>query len=134
MAKKALCDNCTALCCRYFAFPIETPKNKGDYDDIRWYLCHKGITVYVDEGDWYINVRNKCKYLSEKDQRCKIYTDRPRMCRGYSPKNCDFTDGTYGYDLHFTSDKQMQEYIERKFGKAAAKKTKSRKKKQKIRK
>ncbi len=49
MANKVLCDSCTAVCCSYFAFPIETPKDKGDYDDIRWYLCHKGITVYVDD-------------------------------------------------------------------------------------
>jgi Fe-S-cluster containining protein len=134
MAKKVLCDNCTALCCRYFAFAIDAPKDKGDYDDIRWYLCHKDITVYVDDGDWYINIKNKCKHLSEKDQRCKIYNIRPRLCRGYSHKNCDITEGTYGYDLHFTSDKQMQEYIKIKFGEGAGKKPKSRKKKRKIRK
>ena len=54
MAKKILCDKCTGLCCKYFALPIETPEDKEDYDDIRWYLCHKNVTVFVEDGDWYI--------------------------------------------------------------------------------
>jgi len=52
MAKKNQCDKCTGLCCRYFALPIETPEEKADYDDIRWYLCHKDINVFVEDGDW----------------------------------------------------------------------------------
>jgi len=38
---------CKGLCCRYFAFPIETPEDWDDYDDIRWYLAHKNISVFV---------------------------------------------------------------------------------------
>jgi len=129
MAKKNQCDKCTGLCCRYFALPIETPEDKDDYDDIRWYLCHKDITVFVEDGDWYININNKCKYLSEKDYHCKIYNKRPRICREYNHKDCDFVEGEYDYELHFTSAEQMEEYIKIKFGNNAAEKHKAKRKK-----
>ncbi len=124
MSKKALCDECPGLCCRYFAFPIETPETEEDYDDIRWFLCHKNISVFVEEGDWYINVKNKCRHLTNGKNQCAIYQKRPRLCRTYSTKDCDFTDGEYDYELHFTNDKQMEEYIKIKFGNNHAEKPK----------
>ena len=116
MAKnKDLCKKCTGLCCRYFALPIETPEDKEDYDDIRWYLCHEGITIFVEDDEWYMNIDNKCKYLSEKDYTCQIYDKRPRICKKYTTKDCDFIEGEYDYDLYFTSPEQMEEYIKIKF-------------------
>ena len=131
MAKKVLCDSCAGLCCRYFALPIETPEDAEDYDDIRWYLCHKDITVFVEDGDWYINIKNRCKHLSEKDSRCGIYNKRPKICRGYTIKDCDMVEGEYDYELHFTSDKQMEEYIKIKFGNNAKENPKKKKKRKK---
>ena len=131
MAKKSQCVKCTGLCCRYFALPIETPEDKEDYDDIRWYLCHKDITVFVEDGDWYLNIKNKCKHLSEKDYRCKIYNKRPRICRQYRHKDCDFVEGEYNYELHFTNDKQMEEYIKIKFDNNSIKKHKGKSPKRK---
>ena len=95
--------------------PIETPEDRGDYDDIRWYLCHKDVTVFVEKGDWYVNVKNKCRHLLGNDHKCEIYEKRPRLCRKYSHNNCDFVDGNYDYELHFTNDRQMEEYIKLKF-------------------
>lgn len=130
MAKrKSLCGECTGLCCRYMALPIETPEDREDYDDIRWYLCHEDVTVFVEDGDWYINVKNKCKYLSEDDHRCLIYNKRPRICRGYKHNDCDLTDGEYDYELHFTNAEQMAEYIKIKFDNNKKEKPKKSKKK-----
>lgn len=134
MAKKILCDKCTGLCCRYFALPIETPTDKEDYDDIRWYLCHKDTTVFVEEGDWYLNINNKCRYLSEKDYSCKIYAKRPKICRGYTISQCDLTEGEYDYELHFTSAEQMTEYIKIKFDNNIKEKKKAKKKAKKAKK
>lgn len=131
MAKKIQCDKCTGLCCRYFALPIETPEDKGDYDDIRWFLCHKNITVFVEEGDWYINIKNKCNHLSVKDNRCRIYSKRPRICRGYRHSDCDYIEGEYDYELHFISARQMEEYIKIKFDNNFTEKQQSKKKKKK---
>ena len=134
MAKKVLCEKCHGLCCRYFALPIETPEDKSDYDDIRWYLCHKNITVFVEDGDWYLNIKNKCRHLSNGDHKCAIYKKRPKICRGYTTRDCDLIEGEYDYELHFTDDKQMEEYVKIKFGnniseKHTQKKGKRRKKK-----
>jgi len=127
MAKTIQCEKCTGLCCRYFALPIETPETKEDYDDIRWYLCHKNVTIFVEDGDWYININNKCRHLTEKDHRCRIYNKRPRICRQYRHADCDFVEGEYDYELHFTNDKQMQEYMKIKFDNNVAEKRKGQK-------
>lgn len=114
-SKKDPCGGCTGLCCRYFALPIETPEDWDDYDDIRWYLSHEEVTVYVEKGDWYLNVKNKCRYLNG-DHRCHNYAMRPKICRTYHPKDCDRISDQYGHDLHFHDDRQMEEYMRIKFG------------------
>lgn len=116
MVAKNLCNKCKGLCCRYFALPIETPEDADDFDDIRWYLCHENVSVFVEDDDWYINIDSNCRHLSESDYRCEIYSKRPSICRKYSYKDCDLIEGDYGYELHFTDDKQMEEYIKIKFG------------------
>lgn len=128
MVKDKQCSQCAGLCCRYFALQIDTPQEKDDYDDIRWYLCHKDITVFVEDGDWYLNIKNKCRHLSEKDYHCRIYEKRPKICRQYRHADCDFTEGEYDYELHFTNDKQMEEYIKIKFGNNIIEKRKAKKK------
>jgi len=131
MDKKSQCDRCTGLCCRYFALPIDTPQTREDYDDIRWYLSHKNIIVFVEKKDWYINIKNKCRHLSEKDHRCRIYDRRPRICRQYRHADCDYVEGKYDYQLHFTDDRQMQEYMKIKFDNNVIEKQKTKKKKRK---
>ncbi len=127
------CQKCHGKCCRYFAQPIETPEDWDDFDDIRWYLCHEHVSVFVEDGDWYLNVENKCRYLSEKDYRCQNYDLRPAICRKYDTDGCDLTGDDYGYELHFHDDKQMEEYMTNKcgakvFDKLEPKKKKSKKK------
>jgi Fe-S-cluster containining protein len=114
MSKKGQCEKCTGLCCRYFALPIDKPKTRQDLDDVRWYLCHKGISIFVEDGTWYICMKNDCRHLTETD-RCAIYSRRPLICRGYKKADCDFVEGEYHYDLHFINDKEMDEYIRIKF-------------------
>ena len=115
MKKKSQCDKCTGLCCKYFALPLDTPEEKDDYEDIRWYLCHEDITVFVEKGDWYLNVTNRCRHLSGKGHQCLIYDHRPKICRKYKHADCDFIQGEYEYELHFTTDREMDEYIKVKF-------------------
>ncbi|MBE0535357.1 MAG: YkgJ family cysteine cluster protein [Phycisphaerae bacterium] len=110
------CEKCTGLCCRYFALPLDTPEEWGDFDDIRWYLCHGDVTVFVEKGDWYLNVNNTCSHLSPTAYRCLIYDKRPRICRTYKTDDCDRTSDEYDYELHFTSAEQMEEYMKIKFG------------------
>jgi uncharacterized protein len=107
---KALCEDCRGLCCRYVALPIDKPKTKNDYDDIRWYLAHEGISVFVEDGDWYINIDNRCRFLTSNNQ-CAMYERRPKICRGYSMKNCDLRDGEYDYKHHFKTLEEFERYL-----------------------
>ena len=128
MARKGQgqCNRCAGLCCRYFALPIETPETRADYDDIRWYLCHEGTSVFVEDGDWYLSVRNPCRHLSPETHKCQIYERRPTICRKYKHADCDFVPGEYDYELHFTSDRDMEEYLRIKFDNNAREKQKLR--------
>lgn len=110
-----LCEHCTAACCRYLALPLDKPRTERDFDDIRWYLMHQGISVFVEDGDWYIQFRTTCKNLGA-DNRCMIYDVRPEICREYEPGDCDYSGGDYGYEHLFTHPRQVEEYYENKTG------------------
>lgn len=111
-----LCEHCTAACCRYLALPIDTPASARDYDDIRWYLLHQSVTVFVEEGEWYVQFQTKCKELGE-DSLCSIYETRPKMCNEYEAGSCDYTGNGYGYDHLFTHAKQIEEFYRERTGK-----------------
>jgi Fe-S-cluster containining protein len=115
-----LCEHCTGHCCRYIALPIETPTDRRDFDDIRWYLLHEGINVFVEEGEWYINIPTNCRHL-QPDYRCGIYETRPRICREYSTDNCDYHSGDYGWEQHFTCPEHLDEFVTAYFAAARRK-------------
>ena len=110
-----LCEHCTAACCRYVAVPLDKPKTARDFDDIRWYLMHQGVIVFVEDGDWYIQFQTRCKNLGA-DNRCGVYETRPAICREYEPGECDYAGGAYGYDNLFTHPCQIDAYYENRKG------------------
>ncbi|HRK30019.1 MAG TPA: YkgJ family cysteine cluster protein [Tepidisphaeraceae bacterium] len=118
-----LCDKCVALCCRYFALPLENPRSAADFDHIRWYLCHENVIVFVEEGQWYLGILNRCKHLLP-DNRCEIYEHRPRICRGYSTKSCEYHSTDYGYDHLFTSAHDLVVHAEEVLSKRAGRRVK----------
>lgn len=111
-----LCHQCPAACCRYVALPLDRPRTLRDYDDICWYLMHEGFSVFVEEGDWYVQVLARCKNLGE-DNLCGVYETRPRLCREYEPGECDYSAGAYDYDELFTHPSQLEDYVRRRLGK-----------------
>ena len=110
------CQECGAKCCRYFCFEIDEPDTYEEFDDIRWFVLHKGISVHIDEdGDWYISIANRCKALG-RDDRCKRYEDRPLICRKYTDENCDHTSGDYGYKELFNAPEDIDRYARNALG------------------
>jgi Fe-S-cluster containining protein len=107
---QSLCDHCTAKCCKYFAWPIEKPTKRADFDYMRWAMLHTGTTFFVEDGDWYVLVHSTCKHLLP-DNRCGIYLTRPEICREYSTDNCEF-DPTYCYEKYFETPEQIEDYVE----------------------
>jgi Fe-S-cluster containining protein len=104
-----LCEHCTGMCCRYLALPIDAPEDREEFDDIRWYLLHEGVSVFVEDGEWYLYVAADCRHLLP-DYRCAIYETRPRICRKYTTENCDYHSGEYGWEQHFTCPEHLDEY------------------------
>ena len=111
---EVLCQHCTGKCCRYFALPIEEPKNRKDFDFVRWYLLHQRATVFVEDETWYLMVHTDCKHL-QADHRCGIYATRPQICRDYTTDNCEYEDD-WVYDQYFETPEQVEEYAEAVLG------------------
>ena len=110
------CDGCGSKCCTYFCFQIDTPDDFGEFEDIRWFLCHEGVSVHVDEkGDWYISIANRCGKLDARG-RCTIYDDRPVICRKYPPDQCDRTMRDYGYAELFETPEQVEAHAKKVLG------------------
>ncbi|MFO0959034.1 MAG: YkgJ family cysteine cluster protein [Isosphaeraceae bacterium] len=107
---ECLCDHCVGKCCRYFSLPIETPTTWDDYDSIRWYLAHGQTIVYVEKGTWYLVVLTRCQYLDARNH-CRIYHDRPRICRDYTTDECEY-DEDWVFTKVFESPEQIWEYAE----------------------
>jgi len=110
------CDKCKALCCQYFCFEIDEPDDYDEFEDIRWYLCHEGVSIHVDDDDdWYIQIENKCKMLDE-NHRCTIYDNRPIICRNYDYATCETNGDDYGYVEEFTTPQQLDAYTRKTLG------------------
>lgn len=110
-----LCEHCPAACCRYLALEIDEPTSERDYDDIRWYLMHEGISVFVEDGDWYLQIQTRCKNIGA-DNLCQVYETRPEICREYNYGDCDYSEGGHNYELHFTHASQFEEHYEKETG------------------
>jgi uncharacterized protein len=86
---EVLCQHCTGKCCRYFALPIETPECWSDFDHMRWYMMHGRVSLFVDDGNWYIMIFADCQHLQE-DNFCGAYETRPGICRIYTTDDCEY--------------------------------------------
>lgn len=94
------CGRCTAICCNYVSTEIDPPTKARDYDQLRWYLMHPGVRVYVEDstGNWFIQFMSRCRNL-QPDNLCGIYETRPQICRDLQPTECEFALGPG--DRHF---------------------------------
>jgi Fe-S-cluster containining protein len=121
------CASCTALCCRYIALEIDRPRTERDFEDLRWYLLHEKISIFVDGKTWFLNVETRCKALGA-DNLCTIYETRPAICREYKNDFCDKDGGEF--DLLFETPEELMAYkakMERQRRRKARKRTESKK-------
>jgi Fe-S-cluster containining protein len=105
-----LCQYCSAKCCRYFALPIDKPESFDEFENIRWFMLHGRVGLFVEADVWYLMVFNDCRHL-QPDNLCGIYETRPTICRTYSTDNCEYDDDGL-YDLYFETPEQMWEYTQ----------------------
>jgi len=110
------CEGCNGNCCRYVAIEIETPEDLEDFENIKWYVAHKDILVYVEEdGTWNLQFTTPCEHLG-KTGLCENYEKRPQICRDYNHEECTFHND-YNETFTFKSISDVEEYIEKIFKK-----------------
>ncbi len=110
--RKRCQDRCKARCCRYITISLPAPRQKADFDEISWFLAHENISVYVEGRRWHVEVRNRCKYLTRQN-RCRIYNNRPDVCREYDIESCEYPDRP-AHTLHFDTRDEFDAWWARK--------------------
>lgn len=111
------CEGCGAKCCKYVALEIDCPEDLDDFENIRWYVAHENIRVFVEEDDtWNIEFSTPCKYLD--GERCSIHEKfvenpvvrRPKICGEFNTEICP-QHNTYKEKYDFTSLEDVDRYI-----------------------
>jgi Fe-S-cluster containining protein len=100
------CDHC----CRYIAIQIETPRTKKQFSDIRWYVLHKNVSVWVDwDNNWMVQFQTTCDWLV--DGRCSHYALRPDLCREYDPAECERYSPTPAEKIAIHNERDLDAYL-----------------------
>jgi Fe-S-cluster containining protein len=108
------CKHCGAKCCKYVAIEIDAPDNTKDFHDIRWYLCHKDVWVFIDHDDaWYVQFNAQCEFL-QKDSTCGIYDTRPKICENHDPSDCEDLDESDAQQFMLKSIEDLDMYLKLK--------------------
>ena len=82
------CTEC-GQCCTYVGIGINAPTTPRFATDILWYLYHERLYVYRDgDREWSVHFETRCKNLAD-DLRCRIYEDRPHICRAFDNTVCE---------------------------------------------
>ena len=96
------CLTC-GLCCSYVAVEIDGPSTLEAATNILWYLYHRDVSVYVDDGEWMIQFETRCQNL-EDDNRCSIYETRPPVCRSFDELSCEVNAEQIGVSMESPSE------------------------------
>jgi len=102
------------MCCRYVATEIDEPASKKDYGNIRWYLMHRDVHVFIDhEDEWYLEFETPCENLGS-DNRCTIYEDRPHICRehGDTEIDCEFHASADPHTVRFSTATEFEDWLD----------------------
>ena len=102
---------CNSKCCRYICLEIDAPRTSEDFEEIKWFLCHEGVSVFKSDGDWHLQVEVPCKHLNE-DNLCDDYGNRPGVCREYEDNECEY--GGMEYELYFDNRWDFERYLKKR--------------------
>jgi len=119
------CSGCPSICCKYVCVEIDKPEDKEDFHNIRWYLMHENVQLWIDhEGAWMLEFKTPCKNL-DKEDFCRIHKGypknkgkspekykEPKVCKDMSSKECEFCNLDPAHKHMFTDHKQFEKYIE----------------------
>lgn len=103
-------EQCQAKCCKYITVHIDPPTRRIDREEIRWFLCHRDVSVRFESRKWCLQVDTPCENL-QADNTCAIYDTRPDICREYHHRECDHLGGKDDDTLVFTTPEQFEQFI-----------------------
>jgi Fe-S-cluster containining protein len=121
------CMTCKGRCCSYVTVEIDKPTDKVDRDEIRWFLAHENIQVFLEDGDWYVQFYTRCKHLTAEGM-CGIYEDRFDVCREHGTDECEMSDGPTDAVIFTETEEFDRWWAERKRKKKEKKAAKKRQK------
>jgi len=110
------CVACGGGCCKHIALEIDKPTSKQEYDNIRWYLVHKNVSVTVDhDNEWLLVFHTPCERLDE-NYRCTHYDERPRICKDYPSKDnyCEYQTDEPTFKREFNTVEEFEAWLDKK--------------------
>ena len=111
MEKDNPCKDCD-FCCRHIALEIDTPETSEEFDQIKWFLTHKDIWIFIDHDDsWNLQANNKCEKLIQG--KCSIYEKRPQICRSYDTENCEKYGQGESSKILWKTIEEFEDWIEK---------------------
>lgn len=117
------CEGCGAKCCKYVAMEIDCPEDLDDFENIKWYVAHENIRVFVEvDNVWNIEFMTSCKYLD--GEKCSIHEEfvknpkakRPKICGEFTADACP-NHNKYSEKYEFNSIEDVDLYLVDVFGK-----------------
>ena len=109
------CKECRpARCCLYMSMEIDKPESRSDFDYLLWKISHKNVSFYIYRRKWYLHVEGRCEHLG-RDNKCRIYDRRMKICRTHSIDSCEYTSDEYGFQHHFKTYKQLRDWIKKEY-------------------
>jgi hypothetical protein len=120
MEDKKSCVGCGAKCCKYVAMEIDAPEDINDFENIRWYVAHENVNVFIENDDtWNVEFVTPCSYL--EDDKCSIHEEfvsgkikRPSICRDFNTEECPHHN-EYEEPHRFEKMEDVDKYIKEVF-------------------
>jgi len=104
------CAGCSK-CCEYVALEIDKPEDQEDFDQIKWFLLHKNVWIFIDhDNSWNIQFNTPCEKLTE-EKLCGIYETRPQICRDYSNESCEKWGAGNSFKLLWKNEVEFEEWL-----------------------
>jgi len=78
-----ICKNeCKAYCCNFITVTLKNNRTPQEENEVQLILAHEGTNFGEKDGVQYIEIKSRCKFLTEKNE-CSIYDKRFDTCRRY---------------------------------------------------
>ena len=108
-----LCTGCTR-CCETVSIEIDAPRSPWEYDQWIWVLHHRTLELYVEKPErWLLHIEAPCEQLDARG-RCRIYEDRPVLCREYDPRGCERRAPLSDVAAWFKTAADMERWLQEK--------------------